>query len=141
MKEKFLLFMLLVLPFFFSSCSKEDGEVEPMKWKTEVKKSSDGCFHVSPEGGTYVFHCTNYDSFWIPVVTEKEVGGEEKRYEGNKNDSIAADWLTVKSDGKTLTVTILPTKLDGNRYMEVSVQAGDAFDEFKFRQRGLKVGL
>lgn len=79
--------------------------------------------------------------FWIPVVTEKEVGGEEKRYEGNKNDSIAADWLTVKSDGKTLTVTILPTKLDGNRYMEVSVQAGDAFDEFKFRQRGLKVGL
>lgn len=31
MKEKFLLFMLLVLPFFFSSCSKEDGDVEPMK--------------------------------------------------------------------------------------------------------------
>ena len=53
----------MVLPFFVSSCSDEDGDWDPMKWKTEVKKSSDDYFHVPPQGGTYVFYCTNYSFF------------------------------------------------------------------------------
>ena len=40
-----------------------------------------------------------------------------------------------------LTVTIQPTTLDANRFMKVEVEAGDVFDEFNFKQRGLKVGL
>ena len=145
MKKIFLLFMLLVLPFLFSSCSDEDGYAKPMKWKTEIKKSSDGYFHVSPEGGTFTFQCTNYSSFWIISVTEKETGGEEKdfspRYMDTEDLSITSNWLTAKRDDTTLTVTILPTTLDANRFMKVSVQWGDVFDEFKFKQRGLKVGL
>lgn len=54
---------------------------------------------------------------------------------------ITSNWLTAQRDGTTLTVTILPTTLDANRYMKVSVQNGDTFDEFKFKQRGLKVGV
>ena len=41
MKKNLLLLFLMVLLFFVSSCSDEDGEGTPMKWKTEVKKSSD----------------------------------------------------------------------------------------------------
>lgn len=54
MKKKLLLLILMVLPLFISSCSDDDGKVDPMKWKTELKKSSDGYFHVSPGGGTFV---------------------------------------------------------------------------------------
>lgn len=76
-------------------------------------------------------------------ATEKEAGGEEKRfspnYDDNKDASITTDWLTAKSEGNILTVTIQPTTLDANRFMKV--EAGDVFDEFNFKQRGLKVGL
>ena len=34
---------------------------------------------------------------------------------------ITSNWLTAQRDGTTLTVTILPTTLDANRYMKVSV--------------------
>lgn len=49
MKKKLLLPIFLVL--LFSSCNEDDGDVEPMKWKTEVKKSSDGYItcHVKVE--------------------------------------------------------------------------------------------
>lgn len=78
-------------------------------------------------------------------ATEKEAGGEVKRFSPNYNDnkdaSITTDWLTAKSVGNILTVTIQPTTLDANRFMKVEVEAGDVFDEFNFKQRGLKVGL
>lgn len=51
MKKKLLLPIFLVL--LFSSYSEDDGDVEPMKWKTEVKKSSDGYIHLSREGGIF----------------------------------------------------------------------------------------
>ena len=38
MKKKLLLLILMVLPLFISSCSNDDGKVDPMKWKTELKK-------------------------------------------------------------------------------------------------------
>ena len=100
-----------------------------MKWKTEEKASSDGYFHVSPQGGTFVFKCTNYSDFWITCITEQAPQGEENKF------------TPAYDDHEDLTVTILPTTADANRYIKVSVQIGDAFDEFKFRLRGLKVGL
>ena len=39
-----------------------------------------------------------------------------------------------------ITITISPTTSDANRFKKVFVQNGDVFDEFKFEQRGLKVG-
>ena len=143
MKKNLLLPIFLVL--LFSSCSEDDGDVEPMKWKTEVKKSSDGYIHLSCEGGTCTFQCTNYSSFWITSVTEQKVGEDGKRFNPRWMDTedlyITSNWLTAQRDGTMLTVTILPTTLDANRYMKVSVQNGDTFDEFKFKQRGLKVGV
>ena len=139
----------MVLPLFIASCSdddgKVDGKVEPMKWKSETEQSSDGYFQVSPSGGTFVLQCTNYSDFWITGITEQEAKGEEKKfspaYDDHKNFTITSDWATATQNGNTLTVTILPTTSNGNRYIKVSVQNGDAFDEFKFRLRGLKVGL
>lgn len=79
------------------------------------------------------------------VGYRKVARGEEKKfspnYDDNKDASITTDWLTAKSEGNILTVTIQPTTLDANRFMKVEVEAGDVFDEFNFKQRGLKVGL
>ena len=149
MKKKLLLLILMVLPLFIASCSDDgsddDGKVDPMKWKTEVKKSSDGYFNVSSQGGTFVFQCTNYSDFWITGVTEQEAKGEEKKftpaYDDHEDLTITANWTTATRNGNTLTVTILPTTSNANRFIKVSVQNGDAFDEFKFKLRGLKVGL
>lgn len=145
MKKKLLLLILMVLPLFISSCSDDDGKVDPMKWKTELKKSSDGYFHVAPEGGTFVLQCTNYSDFWITGITEQEAKGEEKKFtppfDDQEHFTITSDWATATQNGNTLTVTILPTTANGNRFIKVSVQNGDAFDEFKFKLRGLKVGL
>lgn len=101
-------------------------------------------FNASSEHSE-ILYCTNYSSFWVVSATEKEAGGEVKRfspnYDDNKDASITTDWLTAKSVGNILTVTIQPTTLDANRFMKVEVEAGDVFDEFNFKQRGLKVGL
>ena len=147
MKKKLLLLILMLLPNFISSCSDDDGEVTPMKWKTEVKGNAarDGYIHLSPEGDTFVFQCTNYSDFWITSVTEQEAGGEERKFNPELMDTedlcITSNWLTAKREGNKLTVTISPTTSNGNRFMKVYVQNGDAFYEFKFKQRGLKVGL
>lgn len=58
--------------------------------------------------------------------------------EDGEGTSITTDWLTAKSEGNILTITIQPTTLDANRFMKVEVEAGDVFDEFNFKQRGLK---
>ena len=145
MKKKLLLLILIVLPFFIASCSDDDGKVDPMKWKSEEKVSNDGYFHVAPQGGTFVFQCKNYSDFWIIGITEQEVKGEEKKFypavDDHEDLTITSNWATATRNGNTLTVTILPTTSDGNRYIKVSVQNGDAFDEFKFKLRGLKVGF
>lgn len=145
MKKKVLLFLLMALPLFIASCSKDDGDVDNMKWKSEVSVSSDGYFHLPPEGGTFVFQCTNYNTFWISRVTEQEAYGKEKEftpaYDDHEDLTITSNWLTASRNGNTLTVTIQPTTLDSNRFMKVSVQSGDTFYEFHFKQRGLKVGL
>lgn len=143
MKKKLLLVMVLALPLFMASCSKDDGDWEPMKWKTEAKASSDGYIHMPPEGGTLVFWCVNYNSIWLCDMTESVAGGTDKNtFRGTgKLDSIKSNWMTAKSEGNKLTITVEPTTSDGNRFMEMTVENGDAFDQFKIKQRGLKVGL
>ena len=145
MKKRLWLLLLLVIPLFISSCSKEDGDWDPMKWQTEVKKSSDGNIHVSPNGGTFVFYCKNYSSFWLTEVTESEPGGTEKHFYPEYNDrenfsikeAAFASYLILIE----FTVTIEPTTSNGFRFIKLEIEAGDVFDEFNFRQSGLKTGL
>ncbi len=145
MKKKLLMATLLGL-LFLASCSKDDGDGDPMKWKTEVKTSKDGYINVSPDGGTLTFWCVNYGSVWLNSITETSTNGEnhvtrnENTKEGNV-ESMQSNWIKVKSEGNKLTITVSPTTSDGNRFMDVDVQNGDAFDTFKIKQRGLKVGL
>mgnify|MGYP006962967029 CR=1 FL=1 len=143
MKKKFVLVMLLALPLFMASCSKDDGDWDRMKWKTEVKTSKDGYINVPPEGVTLTFWCVNYNSIWLCDITESVAGDTDKNtFRGTGNlYSIKSNWMTAKSEGNKLTITIEPTTSDGNRFMEMTVENGDAFDTFKIKQRGLKVGL
>ena len=80
MRRKIWLLLLLIIPLFLSSCTEEDGKWEPMKWRSEVKKSSNGYYQVSPDGGTFVFQCKNYSLFWPIEVKESEEGGIEKSF-------------------------------------------------------------
>ena len=62
-------------------------------------------------------------------------------YNDHENFSIKSDWLTAKCEGNKLTVTIQPTTSNGFRFIKLEIEAGDVFDEFNFRQSGLKTGL
>lgn len=109
-----------------------------MKWRSEVKKSSDGYYQVSPDGGTFVFQCKNYRLFWPIEVKESEEGGIEKYFRSEYNNSqitsIKSDWLTAKCEGSMLTVTIQPTTSKCCRFFKLSIEAGDVFDDFCFKQ-------
>ena len=146
MKKKAILVMLLALPLLFASCSKDDGDWDPMKWKTEVKTSKDGYINVSPSGNTLTFWCVNYNSMWLNSITETGADGENHftRNENTKKgniESMQSNWMTVESEGNRLTITVSPTASDSNRFMEIDVENGDAFYTFKIKQRGLEVGL
>ena len=88
--------------------------------------------------------CRNWDMVfirWNLIVARGEEQRFSPNYDDHKDASITTDWLTAKCEGNILTVTIQPTTLDANRFMKVEVEAGDVFDEFNFKQMGLKVGL
>lgn len=138
MRRKIWLLLLLIIQLFLSSCTEEDGKWEPMKWRSEVKKSSDGYYQVSPDGGTFVFQCKNYSLFWPIEVKESEEGGIEKSFRSEYNNSqitsIKSDWLTAKCEGSKLTVTIQPTTSKCCRFFKLSIEAGDVGDDFCFKQ-------
>ncbi len=143
MKKRALLIALIVLPFLMTSCSKEDGDWDPMKWITDVKTSSDGYIHLPSEGGTLTFWCVNYSSVWLINISESEAEETGKKsFDGDgKKDSIQSNWMTAKSEGNVLTITVLPTTSDDNRFMELTVENGDVFDQFKIKQTGMKTRL
>lgn len=121
-----------------SSCTKDDGDWDPMRWRTEVKTVKDEgirLVQVPAEGGTYVYKCKNYNRFWIADVTEEENGIKKVYYHDtddmNKCSSPATD---VNITDNTLTVTIKPNDTKKTRYVEVTVTAGDIFDTFKYKQ-------
>ncbi|WP_308273764.1 hypothetical protein [Prevotella sp.] len=65
MRRKIWLLLLLIIPLFLSSCTEEDGKWESMKRRSEVKKSSDGYYQVSPDGGTLAQWKSTVDVFFV----------------------------------------------------------------------------
>lgn len=127
----------VLLAATFASCSKDDGDWDPIKWRTDVKTASDGYVEVTADGGTYVFTCKNYPGFWLSDATETSGTSSKVIYpnrEANDFNNINASWATISSSDGKLTVTIEPNATAETRLLDVYVTGGDIFDRFLFRQ-------
>lgn len=135
MKNSFLylLPMLILSIFVFAACESKDGDWEKMKWETDVKMDKEKIITVPVTGGTYVFKCTNYGSFWLSGVLEddKDVSIDDVRWE-----NAIGKWSSVKIEKNVMTVIVFPNNDNRNRLLKVTPTAGDIFSYFSFNQAG-----
>ena len=127
---------MMIVAFSLASCEKDrlDGDWDSMVWKAEVPVvTNDGIHEVSDSGGTLTFSCRNYSGPWISGA----VYGEEHYYPERENKdyhTIMADWFKAEIVGNKLTVFFEPNKESSERFLSLTVTAGDIFYTFKFKQ-------
>ena len=140
MKKKLFAMMLAVIGILsFASCSKDDGDWDPMKWESysyETTRLPDGtrAITVPQSGGTFTFKCTNYNYLWIESVTEGINDKNVKNIPSDNYTYIETNSTTVQVEGKKLTVTFAPNDTQTEREIRVNVSVGDTGDKFVFRQ-------
>lgn len=124
---KKLLLCLLVGVMSLTSCelSDPDGLADPMKWSTVPSGLKNGELKVEAEGGSSLFACKNYKSFWISSVKE-----EGKFKENTSYKEFDGGWYLVKIEDNELKVIINRNETNASRSFTVCVEAGNAFDEF-----------
>lgn len=100
---KKLLLCLLAGVMSLTSCelSDPDGLADPMKWSTIPSGLKNGELKVEAEGGSSLFACKNYKSFWIASVKEE---GEFK--ENTSYKEFDGGWYLVKIEDNKLKVII-----------------------------------
>lgn len=128
---KKLLLCLLAGVMSLTSCelSDPDGLADPMKWSTIPSGLKNGELKVEAEGGSCLFACKNYKSFWIASVKE-----EGKFKENSSYKEFDGGWYLVKIEDNELKVIINRNETNASRSFTLCVEAGNAFDEFKFVQ-------
>jgi hypothetical protein len=104
-----------------------------MKWSTVPSGLKNGELKVEAEGGSCLFACKNYKSFWIASVKE-----EGKFKENTSYKEFDGGWYLVKIEDNELKVIINRNETNASRSFTVCVEAGNAFDEFKFVQDAAK---
>jgi len=134
--KKIVILAALIGALSFTSCSDDDGDWTPMKWKTSVIKERDGSITVPSQGGTYIFVCTNYNNPWTADIGEYVNGKIEyaERMYDDRWEEFYTTYLTARWKDNTLTVTITPNPTGKERTMTVRATAGDIFDTFTFKQ-------
>ena len=122
---KKLLLCLLVGVMSLTSCelSDPDGLADPMKWSTVPSGLKNGELKVEAEGGSSLFACKNYKSFWISSVKE-----EGKFKENTSYKEFDGGWYLVKIGDNELKVIINRNETNASRSFTVCVEAGNAFD-------------
>lgn len=135
--KKRVLYLLLsqfVSIFIFSFCESRDGDWEAMKWKTDAKMDKERVIHVPVDGGTYVFKCKNYNSFWLSNVFEddKDVSIDNKEWK-----YAIGEWSSVEIEKNVMTVTVSLNDGNRSRLLKVTPTAGDIFSYLLFNQEGM----
>ncbi len=124
---------LLLLISLFASCSKDDGDWEPMKWKsTSSVKEEKGSYIIESEGATVTFICKNYSSPWISGA---RVGDQYINHNEGDHNTLRGDWFSVKITGNNLEVVINKNTTQVARGFLLQVTAGDIFHTFQFVQK------
>lgn len=132
MKTRLLfLFALIGLAITFVSCSNDD-DWEPMYWAGYPKKSAI-VVNVGAEGGTDTLLCTNYRYMFVSgVITYADASDSEHWetymvYQSGTGDSLTctadADFVTLRSKGPQLLVTLSPNDSGKERSVMVMVDA------------------
>ena len=141
MKKRMILWMFAAVLAIagLTSCntSTEDGDWEPMKWSAEQVLSVDNNYYVIPaEGATVSFICKNYGAPWM---SDAITGGIQylPDYETGDYKNIKGDWFAASTNENRLTVTFTENTAT-DRYLSVTVTAGDIFFSFLFKQKGCK---
>lgn len=133
-KSHLYLLSLLILPILvFVSCESRDGDWEAMKWETDVKMDKEKVITVPVNGGTYVFKCKNYSSFWLSAVLEDD---KDISIDNQKWENAIGEWSSVKIEKNVMTVIVSPNDSNHNRILKVTPTAGDIFSYFSFNQAG-----
>lgn len=142
------LLSLLVLAVVAGCNEKDDpdGLWTPMKWERysypTIAEGQNRIITVPGEGGTYVFRCKNYSSFWFssPSFAETEYGEFKLfplKYEDAEFKCFDNGWCEAVADADSFEVTFQRNTGDVRSALVV-VTGGDVFDTFRFRQASLQ---
>ena len=131
MKPWRIAFMMLAA-FSLASCSKKDGEWDPMEWRADepVQITDDVC-KVSADEETLSFTCSNYSKPWFSNA--KDDGKDIFPKEGDPG-SIDSDNFSAKIQGNKLIIDFKENESDQKRCYSITVTAGDIFYTFYFEQ-------
>lgn len=138
--RKFLLVILSLTMLSLCSCEKVEEEpfglFKPMKWEsgdyTQIENKGNNYYVISPEGGTYIFNCKNYQRLYLNSITS-DCNNETIRISDNNKFSNNICDITI--EGGSICVTF---KKNNNleRIIEINVQSGNAYGGLSFIQDG-----
>ncbi len=121
--------------FSLASCSKEDGDMDPMEWKTdESVVITDGIYGVSADGESFTFTCSNYSNPWIHDAKDNGKVVFSLTEDNNASGLIITDNFCAEIQGNKLIVNIKANESSQKRDFSVTVTAGDIFYTFYFKQ-------
>lgn len=164
-------YIMLLCMLLLISCEDDDdnsryidGDWYPMEWKTDanVEDLENITVSVPADGDTFTFHCTNYPTFWLSEISERDTTfgplHNSQSIEDMQWTSVWPDgdtifyitlpesdihymkriWWDVNITNTTMTVAIAPNNEPQPRSITVNVTAGDIFDHLKFIQAEAK---
>ena len=144
--KKLLLFLFAMLTICSCDVIDDDGRWERMKWeKTDyptVKVGNTEYINVPVEGGTYIFHCINYQGFWLSDMWFEKDGTQWHSYDEHHDDPdyerdfehYFSEWIDVKAKRDGVLEVVFQPNTGAERKAGVGVTAGDIFDTFSFVQ-------
>ena len=143
------IFCLCVCAFLLVSCHNEEsdslGNWKPIKWEEtdyeQIKEDGNDYFSVSSDGGSFQFHCKNYDIITFLVGEVKQEGEASLHIPFDEEKSIGKyfkiaenDIFDVVVEGGDVSVTIKPN--NGTvRFVDIEIAYGDVRSFLRFKQR------
>ena len=129
---KKLLFMACLAMLTLSACDKEEPDGE---WPPIIL--SENPLEVPAEGGTVKTSVRNYASLWLigayrdgkrlPVQMGDEEGTPDPY-------NIKSEYITAHSEGKNVTITVVPSE-DGKAHVyHIEIEHGDSFGTITINQ-------
>ena len=127
-------FMVLAV-FSIASCSKEDGDWDPMEWNADTPVGQkDGIYSISADEGTFTFTCRNYSKPWFAGAKDNGKDILPAFEERGGCRLMSNDNFRAEIQGNKLTIDFKANESDQTRSFSFTVTAGDIFYTFYFKQ-------